>query len=134
METSILTSTKKVLGLAPDYTAFDEDVIMYINSAFGTLFQLGVGPTDAFVIEDDTTTWADFVTAEATVPVSVGQLSLIRTYIFLKVGMLFDPPGTSYLIEAKNKQIAEYEWRLSEFRELEMPFLEVPHWVVPEEV
>lgn len=114
METSILTSTKKVLGIAASYKAFDEDIIMHINAAFSVLNQLGLGPVDGFMIEDDSTEWEDF-------DVPLNQLSLIKTYIFLKVRLLFDPPTTSYLVEASQKQIEEYEWRLNIFRESTIP-------------
>lgn len=111
MEESILTSTKKILGIAADYTAFDLDVITHINSAFSTLTQLGVGPAAGFVIEDNTLKWADFVDADD------HQYSSVKTYVYLKVRMLFDPPSTSYVIDALNKQIQELEWRLNVHRE-----------------
>jgi hypothetical protein len=110
METSILTSTKKVLGVAEDYTVFDEDIIMHINTAFSTLTQLGVGPVDGFMIEDATTEWNEFIVDDI-------QYNSVKSYVFLKVAMLFDPPQTSYLITAKEKQIAELEWRLNVHRE-----------------
>ena len=110
MEESILKSTKKILGLAEDYTPFDLDVITHLNAAFSILDQLGVGPEGGFSIEDDTTVWADY-------SVPGNQLHLIKTYVFLKVKLLFDPPTTSFLIDSTNKQIAEYEWRLNVFRE-----------------
>jgi hypothetical protein len=110
MADSILISTKKILGLDADYTPFDLDVITHINAAFSILNQLGVGPLDGFFIEGDQETWDDFA-------VPANQLNLVRTYIFLKVRMLFDPPATSFLIEACNNQIKEYEWRLNVFRE-----------------
>lgn len=113
MEESILKSTKKILGLAEDYTAFDLDVITHINAAFSILNQLGVGPVDGFMIEDDTDLWSDFA-------VPMNQLNLVRTYVFLKVKSLFDPPATSYLIQATNDHIKEYEWRLNSFREWEL--------------
>ncbi len=106
MEASILTSTKKMLGLAPDYTVFDLDVLMFINSAFSSLNQLGVGATEGVVVENAEKTWA---TLELTDP----ALSLVKIYIFLKVRMFFDPPSTSFLIEAVEKQIREHEWRLA---------------------
>ena len=115
MEASILFSVKKVLGLAPTYTIFDEDILIHINSTFGILDQLGIGPEGGFFIEDESASWEDFV-------VPTNQLNLVRTYIFLKVRMLFDPPTTSFLIEAMNNQIKEYEWRLNTFRENEIPF------------
>lgn len=110
MEESILKSTKKILGLADDYTPFDLDVITHINASFSLLDQLGVGPEGGFSIVDDTTLWVDYI-------VPANQLHLVKTYIFLKVRMLFDPPSTSFLINAYNDQIKEYEWRLNVFRE-----------------
>jgi hypothetical protein len=110
MEESILKSTKKILGLADTYTVFDLDVITHINAAFSTLDQLGVGPDGGFFIENDRDEWSDF-------DIPANQLNLVKTYIFLKVRILFDPPTTSFLIEATNNQIREYEWRLSVFRE-----------------
>jgi hypothetical protein len=114
MEESILKSTKKILGIADDYTAFDLDIITHINAAFSILDQLGVGPEGGFFIEDEVATWNDFLAPS-------NQLNLVRTYVFLKVRHLFDPPTTSFLIEATEKQIKEYEWRLNVFREDELP-------------
>ena len=111
MESSILTDIKKKLGLAKEYTIFDEDVITHINAAFSILNQLGVGPIEGFMIEDELGDWVDFV-------IPMNQRNLVKTYIYLKVSMLFDPPQTSFLIEAKTKQIEEYEWRLNVFREV----------------
>lgn len=113
MTSSILNSTKKILGLDFSYTAFDLDIITHINAAFSVLNQLGIGPIDGFMIEGEEENWDLF-------EVPTNQLNLIKTYLFLKVRMLFDPPSTSYLIEAMNKQIAEAEWRLSVFREQEV--------------
>lgn len=113
MEESVLTTTKKVLGLADTYTAFDLDIIIYINSAFSTLNQLGVGPADGFSIEDATAEWADL-------DLPLPQLDMVKTYIFLKTRMLFDPPTTSFLIEAINKQIEEHEWRINFKREWDL--------------
>ncbi len=114
MESSILISTKKILGVAANYTAFDLDIITHINSALSTLDQLGVGPVLGFAIEDDTSLWSDLAIPQ-------NQLSMVRTYIFIKTRMLFDPPTTSFLIDAMNKQIQEHEWRLSVFRENLIP-------------
>ena len=108
MEQSILKSTKKVLGLGEDYTVFDPDVIMHINASFSILNQLGVGLDTGTVIEDERALWDDLNIPDK-------QLSLVKTYVYLKVRLLFDPPGTSYLIEAANNQIKEYEWRLMVF-------------------
>lgn len=111
MADSILNSTKKILGLADDYTIFDMDVITHLNSTFSILDQLGVGPEGGYFIEDSTPTWDDY-------PVPSNQLQMVRTYVFLKVRMLFDPPTTSYLITAMEKQIAEHEYRLNTMREV----------------
>lgn len=113
MEESILLSTKKILGLDPDYTPFDLDVITHINTAFSILNQLGVGPVDGFGISDETTLWIDY-------PVPLNQLQMVKTYVYLKVRVLFDPPQTSFLLESANTQIKEYEWRLNTFREDEL--------------
>jgi hypothetical protein len=110
MEESILKSTKKILGLADTYTPFDLDIITHINAAFSILCQLGVGPEGGFWIEDETTQWNEYL-------VPFDQLHLVKTYVYLKTRVLFDPPGTSFLLSAANDQIKEYEWRLNVFRE-----------------
>lgn len=110
MENSILISTKKILGLAEDYTAFDLDIITHINTAFSTLTQLGVGPVEGFMIEDERTEWDDYINDD-------NQLNSVRSYVFLRVRQLFDPPTTSYLIDAMEKQIEQLEWRLNVHRE-----------------
>lgn len=110
MESSILNSTKKILGLSDEYTPFDLDVITHINSTFSHLNQLGVGPLAGFLIDDASADWDDL-------ELPINQLGLVKTYVFLKVRMLFDPPATSFHIEAMNNQIQEHEWRLSVFRE-----------------
>lgn len=132
MENSILISTKKVLGVDAAYTVFDLDILMHINAAFSILQQLGVGPAAGFFIEDESAVWDDFI-LDVDSEISI---NLVKTYVQLKARMLFDPPTTSFLIEAMNRQITEYEWRLNVFREfaregeVEVPI--VPEW--PEEV
>jgi hypothetical protein len=111
---SILTSTKKVLGLDASYTVFDLDVTTHINAAFSTVNQLGVGPEDGFFIEDATEDWDDL-------DIPANQLHLVKTYIYLKVKMLFDPPGTSFHISAMEEQIRELEWRINMLREVALP-------------
>lgn len=110
MEEGILTSTKKILGLTNEYTAFDLDIITHINAAFSILNQLGVGPVDGFSISDETAVWGSFGCPP-------NQLHLVKTYVYLKVRMLFDPPTTSFLLDAYNDQIKEYEWRLTALAE-----------------
>ena len=104
---SILTSIKKMLGLAEEYTQFDADVIIHINSAFMTLTQIGVGPSEGFYIEDSIAEWTDFLS-------DLNKLQAVKTYVFLKVKLLFDPGsiGASTLASYE-RQIQELEWRLN---------------------
>lgn len=110
MGASILATTKKILGIAEDYTAFDLDIVTHINSVFSTLQQLGIGPATGFAIEDAAPTWEDYLGTDL-------QLNSIKTYIYLRVRLLFDPPPTSYGINALQEQVKELEWRLSTYRE-----------------
>lgn len=110
MTNSVLDSTKKVLGIAADYEAFDLDIITHINSALAVLTQLGVGPADGMEISDASTTWGDLVGND---PV----YNSVRTYVYLRVRLLFDPPQTSFLIKAQEEQLRELEWRISTHRE-----------------
>ena len=120
MTESILTSTKKNLGIAASYTAFDEDVILHINSVFSTLNQLGIGPIEGFHIVDATAVWADFLEGDL-------RLNAVKTYIYLRVRMLFDPPTTGYHVGAIQKQIEELEWRLNIVREGDLyPDVDIP--------
>ena len=112
MGTSILTSTKKLLGIDEDYTHFDLDVITSINSSFSTLNQLGVGPLDGFFITDDTAEWEDYLGDS-------NKLSLARSYVHLKARVIFDPPSTGFVLTATQEQIKELEWRLNVFSEVE---------------
>lgn len=110
MSNSILTSVKKTLGIAEEYTAFDEDIIMHINSVFSTLQQLGVGPSTGFAIADKTALWSDFLADDL-------RLNNVKTYMYMRVRLIFDPPSTSYLISSMQKQVEELEWRISAYRE-----------------
>lgn len=118
MENSILLSTKKILGIAPDYNVFDLDVITHINAALSIVSQLGVGPMGSHAIDDASDEWDDLGLPQ-------NQLSVVRTYVFLRVRMLFDPPQTSFHIEAVTRQLQELEYRLSYFREATVPMREV---------
>ena len=102
---SILTSVKKLLGLTEEYTAFDADLIMHINSVLMILNQMGVGSQKAFAISDATTTWSEFVGERA-------DLEAVKSYVALKVKLLFDPPQSSATMEATKNLISELEWRL----------------------
>lgn len=103
---SILTSIKKLLGITEEYNQFDPDIIMHINSVFMILTQLGVGPAEGFSIEDDTAVWTDFIQ-------DIKKLESVKTYIYLKVKLLFDPPLSSAVIDSTNRLINELEWRLN---------------------
>ena len=110
---SILTSIKKLLGIAEEYTQFDADVITHINSVFTTLTQLGVGPSEGFYIEDDTAEWTDFIP-------DLAKLHAVKTYIYLKVKLLFDPASVgSSTLASYERQIQELEWRLNVIAESE---------------
>lgn len=102
---SILNSIKKLLGIAEDYDYFDSDIIMHINSVFATLTQLGVGPEDGFSIDDESEKWEDFLPEER-------MLHSVKSYMFMKVKLMFDPPLSSAVIECTKEQIKELEWRL----------------------
>lgn len=103
---SILTSIKKLLGIAEDYEHFDQDLIIHINSVLSILTQLGVGPSEGFSIEDENATWNDFIPEDK-------RLSSIRSYVYMKVKLLFDPPLSSSVMESMNRMISEFEWRLN---------------------
>jgi hypothetical protein len=107
---SILNDVKKLLGMDATYTAFDTDVIIHINSVFNVLWDLGIGPTTGFMIMDDTATWDAFVGTDL-------NLNSVKSYVFLRVKRLFDPPTTSFAIESTDRLIQEAEWRLSVKRE-----------------
>lgn len=106
MENSILLSIKKLLGIDAEYDIFDQDLIMHINSTLSILNQLGIGPSNGFSISDSSAVWSDFIDNDP-------RLESVKSYIYMKVKMLFDPPTSSALIESTNKLISELEWRLS---------------------
>lgn len=106
MDESILTSIKGLLGLDEEYEHFDSDIIIHINTVFMILNQLGVGPSDGFSIEDELPVWSDFLE-------NANDLEAVKTYIYLKVKLLFDPPLNSAVMESFGKTISELEWRLN---------------------
>jgi len=106
---SILLSVKKLLGIAPDYTHFDTDIIMHINSTFLILAQLGVGPDRPFQISGPEELWTDFI-SEDSVP-------MVKSYMGLRVRKLFDPPLSGAVMNAIDDQIDEFEWRMNVFVE-----------------
>ena len=103
---SILTSIKKLLGIEEEYTQFDADILMHINTVFLNLNQLGVGPEEGFLLENETDTWEDFIGDS-------NQLQAVKTYVYLKVKLLFDPPLSSSVVESMERMISELEWRLN---------------------
>ena len=104
---SILDSVKKVIGMDPSYTAFDIDIIMHINTQFSKLYNLGVGPKNAaFEIEDNIATWGDFLQGKT-------NINMVKTYVCMAVRLIFDPPPTSFGIEAVKTEIQEMGWRLN---------------------
>lgn len=103
---SILTSIKKMLGISEEYTHFDSDLIIHINAVLSILTQVGVGPSDGYVVIDENQNWEDFL------PVNEKRLGLVVSYVYLKVKLLFDPPLSSAVIESMNKLISELEWRI----------------------
>lgn len=107
---SILNSIKRVVGVEIDDDAFDVDIIMFINTAFSTLNQLGIGPTNGFFLEDETAVWSDYLDDDP-------NLNSVKAYVGLRVRTLFDPPSTSFHLESMNKQIEELGWRLNAYRE-----------------
>lgn len=102
---SILTSVKKMLGITEEYTQFDPDLIMHINSVFSILAQLGVGPSEGFAIEDSTAAWSDFIEEPL--------LNDVKSYMHQKVRLLFDPPTSSAVTEVINRMCSEFEWRMN---------------------
>ena len=104
---SILTSIKKLLGIAEEYEHFDNDIIMHNNSVFMILTQLGVGPSKGFMITDSSASWDDFL------PEGGEKLQAVKTYMYMKVRLMFDPPTSSAVMESMNRMINELEWRLN---------------------
>jgi len=111
MDTNILNSTKKILGLSCEDDSFDHDVMTHINSAFSILNDIGIGPPGGYALTDGTEDWSDLGI------VSIPILNLVKTCVYLRVRLLFDPPQTSFLQAAYEQQIQEHEWRLNEMRE-----------------
>lgn len=103
---SILTSIKKMLGIDASYTHFDADIIMHINSVFMILSQLGVGPKEGFAINDEFAVWSDFISDSV-------KLNSVKTYVFLRVKLLFDPPLSNIVVESMNRAANELEFRIN---------------------
>lgn len=109
----ILLSVKKMIGLDENYNHFDNDIIMHINSVMMVLSQLGIGPAKGYYLDECnmyTATWSEFLG-------DYPELQAVKSYVFLRVRMLFDTPTSSSVIEANNNLIKEFEWRLNVARE-----------------
>lgn len=102
---SILTTTKKLLGITEEYTHFDMDIIVFINTSLSKLTQLGVGPKNGFSIQDDTSVWSDFITPT--------ELEMVKSFVYLDVRLAFDPPTTSHVATAMQKELDQLTWRIS---------------------
>lgn len=110
---SILTSVKKVLGIPEYYEHFDQDILLHLNSVMSILHQLGVGPENGFVVEDDSTTWSDLFDGD----IDTNKMSYVKSYVCLRVRLLFDPPASSGAIDAMERQMRELEWRITVTRD-----------------
>lgn len=120
---SILESIKKLLGISAEYEVFDPDIIMHINSVFFVLNQLGVGPPKGFSIKDKNDTWSSYLPDGS-------NLEVIKSYIYQKVKLLFDPPTSSAAIESVNRMISELEWRIQVAVD-SPPYTEIPDEEIP---
>ena len=101
---SILDTTKKLLGFESDYTAFDLDIITHINTVFSTLQSLGVGPAEGFMITDKEAVWDEFTGLE--------NMNSVKSYMYMRVRLMFDPPTSSFALDSTKKLAEEIEWRL----------------------
>lgn len=103
---SILTSIKKMLGISEEDKDFDTDIVIHINSALMTLKQIGVGPEEGYLITSEAETWTNYLGE------SSSDLPIVKTYVFMKVKLIFDPPTSSFVAESYKRMIDEFEWRL----------------------
>ena len=106
LQSSILNTIKQMLGIDETFNGFDPEIIIDINSALMTLHQIGIGPSDGFQITSESEVWHNITS-------DVSQLNGIKTYIYLKTRLLFDPPSNSFLVQSMEKQTQELEWRLN---------------------
>lgn len=116
MSDSILNSTKKALDVPENYDVFDGSIIMHINSVFSNLTQLGIGPVDGYQIENADALWSEYLMSDK-------QLNFVKTYMYLRVRLLFDPPATSFLLTSIKDQLTELEWRINAARETDSTLL-----------
>ncbi len=119
MRDNILEDSKRMLGIESDYKAFDQELLLHINSIFVILNQLGVGPPSGFFVEDEDAKWINFVGDKRK------DLNIIKSYVFIRLRLLFDPPANSFLVSSLETQAKEFEWRLNV--QVETPVLEVDY-------
>ena len=105
-EESIFESVKNLLGVQEEDTSFDQDILIHLNTVLSICTQIGVGPDEGFIVTDNSQTWNDFVRDSA-------KLSAVKSYVYLRVRRLFDPPLSSSVASANDDAIAELEWRLN---------------------
>lgn len=110
---SILTSVKKVLGIPSYYDHFDRDILLHLNTVMSILNQLGVGSEEGFIVEDDSTTWSDLFDGD----IDTNKMMYVKSYVCLRVRLLFDPPTSSGAIDAMERQMRELEWRITVTRD-----------------
>ena len=110
VELGILTATKKGLGIPQDHTSFDSELILFINSVFSDLTQLGIGPASGFEIEDATLKWSDFLGGDK-------RFNAAKAYMVHRVRLMFDIPDNYAVVNAIKEEIAKAEWRLNVARE-----------------
>lgn len=110
MDHSILNVTKRMVGVDPSLTVYDLNILTHINSVFARLQTLGIGPVDGYMIEDDAPTWDDFLLGDR-------RLNSVKSYMYLSVRIMFDPPQTQYLVASMQEQIEKMEWLLNVTRE-----------------
>lgn len=108
---TILTSVKKQLGIDESLTVYDADILIHINTVLSTLHQLGVGPINGYTVTDENDSWDEIIDPDDP------TYNAVKTYVYLSVRVLFDPPATSYLLDSYQKQIDRLEWRINTRRE-----------------
>lgn len=105
----ILESTKKLLGIVPEYEVFDDQILLYVNTTFSKLHQLGVGPEEGYELADKDSTWDDLIDEP--------RFNFIKAYVGMNVRVMFDPPTSSFALTAMQDQIKELEWRIIQEKE-----------------
>lgn len=109
MDESILNSIKAMLGLSEDYNVFDAEIIAHINAALMKLIEIGVGPSSGyFMVEDEFNSWSDFIQSD-----TYELYTMSKTFVYLFVRIIFDPPTSSYVLDSYKNTMDELEWRLN---------------------